>query len=602
LVAVAFCLCNSLAIAGDAGRESPFSVGAGARALAMGSGFTSVADDATAVFYNPAGLSLLEFQQVSFMHMVLFEGTEYNFASWAYPTPSLGGFGVAYMRIGVNDIVKRSNFVEVGNFDFSHSQFLVSYGRQLPGDLAIGLSLKIVNQELEDYSDYGIGLDLGIFGHLTDVVSAGIIVRDMIPPTLQIDTADEVTPVSVAGGLSLQDIDLSQRLRLTASFELEKVEDKSARIHTGAEVIVDESYALRAGYDRDNLSFGAGITFHRLKVDYAYKFLDYIEDSHRFSVSFLVGNSVSDQLRHRELEEQQKGTALLADERQRQFDFYKEKADRFYYQFRLDSALTYYHRALAFDEGNEEIIGTIAAIENARRIQLERERQLYQTGLEFQKTIEAYYTQAQSFFAKKYYAAALDMLELIFDINPNHPEAEALKSEIEQALAAEIVFNLEIALAGEREGNYLRSLEAYERILDLDPANQEAQRAIQRVAKSLDQIQQLNEGIELFKAGKYREARKRFVVMLAIDPSDPVAGEYIKRIDEALAKPPTLEDIQKDKVIWQLYLDGLRHMRDKEYEKAIEAWEKVLQAYPNNSETVNNLEQARLRLRSEQGE
>ena len=43
-------------------------------------------------------------------------------------------------------------------------------------------------------------------------------------------------------------------------------------------------------------------------------------------------------------------------------------------------------------------------------------------------------------------------------------------------------------------------------------------------------------------------------------------------------------------------------MRNKEYEKAIEAWEKVLQFYPNNSSTLDNLEQARLRLKSQESQ
>ena len=40
-------------------------------------------------------------------------------------------------------------------------------------------------------------------------------------------------------------------------------------------------------------------------------------------------------------------------------------------------------------------------------------------------------------------------------------------------------------------------------------------------------------------------------------------------------------------------------MRNQEYEEAIKAWEKVLQAYPGNENTLNNIEQARLRLLSE---
>jgi tetratricopeptide (TPR) repeat protein len=591
-----------LALAGDAGRESPFSAGAGARALGMGGGFTSLADDASAVFYNPAGLPGVEYQEFSFMHMVLFEGTMYDFASWVYPSLSLGGFGLALMRIGTDDIIKRNNFIDEGSFGYSQTQLLISYGRRLQGQWSAGVSLKIVNQTLDNFSDYGIGVDFGMMAELGRNLGVGVMVRDMFPASLKLDTTREFTPVSVVGGLSLKQLKLNPHISVTASFELEKIENRATRVHTGAEAVFDNTYALRIGYDRDNFSFGAGFGYRRLKIDYAYKMLDYIEDSHRFSLSFLVGTPVSQQLRKKQLEEQRRGTMLLEDERRRQFSFYKRKADKFYEQFRLDSALTYYQRALAFDEKNEEIIGTIAAIESARRIQLERERELRQTEQELQRTIDNYYAQAQNFYAKKYYAAALDMLALIFDINPYHSAAKDLKVEIEDAISSEIALNLEIAAAAEKDGQYLAALEAYERVLDLDAQNVKAQNGKRRIVQRLDQTQQLNSAISLFKAGNYTQARQRFRAVLAIEPGQPVAVEYIRRIDQALAKPPTLEDIQKDKEIWQLYLDGLRYMRNKEYRKAIEAWEKVLQVYPNNSNTLNNIQQARLRLKSEETE
>lgn len=589
------------AAAGDAGQESPFSVGVGARALAMGGGFTSLADDASAIFYNPAGLAALEFQEVSFMHMALFEGTICDYASWAYPVISLGGFGIAYMRIGTDDIVKRSSFDSLECFDYSTSQFLVSYGRRLHGGLALGVSLKVVNQTLDVYSDYGAGLDFGMTAVLYGNLSGGILIRDMIPASLKLDTTSEVTLMSVVGGLSVKQIKLADRVKLTASFELEKVENRSTKVHTGAEAVFDGAYALRAGYDRDNLSFGAGLTYRRLRIDYAYKCLDYVDDSHRFSLSFLIGSSISEQKRRQEYEEQQRGSELLADERHRQSEFYKEKADEFYEQFRLDSALSYYHRALAFDEHNGMIIGTIAAVENALRIQREQEQKLHETELELHQNIQTYYTQAQSFFTKKYYGAALDMLDLIFDINPEHTGAKELKIAIEDDMSSEIALNLDIAQAAERSGQYLTAMEAYDRILDMDPSNRKVEKAKQRAVRQLDLTQQLDHGIQMFKAGRYRESRRQFSAVLAIDPAEPIAMEYLKRIDQALARPSTLEDIQKDEAVWQLYLDGLRHMRNKEYQKAIEAWEKVLQAYPNNSNTLDNLEQARLRLKSEEG-
>ena len=112
---------------------------------------------------------------------------------------------------------------------------------------------------------------------------------------------------------------------------------------------------------------------------------------------------------------------------------------------------------------------------------------------------------------------------------------------------------------------------------------------------------QLNVGIELFDKGRLQEAARRFVAILKINPNEKQARDYLRRIREAQITATTLEELQKDKVAWQSYLDGLHFMRSKEYQKAINAWEDVLKKYPNSPDTKRNLEQARLRLQSEAG-
>ncbi|MDH4156530.1 MAG: PorV/PorQ family protein [candidate division Zixibacteria bacterium] len=588
-------------VAGDAGTESLFSIGLGARALGMGGGFTSLADDAAAVYYNPAALPYLEYHEISFMHTELFEGTTYNCASWAYPLIGAGGFGLGYMRIGTGDIIKTRDFVEIGEFDFANSQFLVAYGRKLEGGFSAGLTLKVVNQSVDNLSDYGVGLDLGLRSQLTANLSAGLIVRDMIPATIKLHNMKENLPTSIAGGLALRALKLSGYTVLSGSVDLEKTEERSMRLHAGAEMVFHGAYALRGGYDRDNLSFGAGYYYRRLKLDYAYKVMDYVEDSHRFSLSLLIGSSVSEQMQQKEREALERGTELLEDERQSRFVFFKEKADTYYDQFRLDSALAYYYRALAFDDENQEIIGTIAAIKRAVQVEQEQRDRIAKTRVELDNLIENFQQQAQSFFNKRYYSASLDMVELILGIDKNHLGAKRLQAAIHSAIAEEIATYIARGRTAEREGRYFDAIDAYNRVLELDPANQEIRQAKQDIATGLDLAQQLNTGIEMYRAGRYNEARTRFETVLSVDRNQPVALEYIGRINKLLAAPSTLEDLQRDREIWPLYIEGLRYMRDRQYQKAIDAWQKVLEAYPNNTSTLNNIEQARLRMQSETG-
>ena len=81
-----------------------------------------------------------------------------------------------------------------------------------------------------------------------------------------------------------------------------------------------------------------------------------------------------------------------------------------------------------------------------------------------------------------------------------------------------------------------------------------------------------------------------------------MAKEYLLKIKEADAQPSTLEELQVDREAWQWYLDGLRHSRRQDHQKAIDSWEKVLKKYPNNKSTLDNIEQARRYLQSEKSE
>ncbi|MEA1981017.1 MAG: hypothetical protein U9N54_08590, partial [candidate division Zixibacteria bacterium] len=134
----------------------------------------------------------------------------------------------------------------------------------------------------------------------------------------------------------------------------------------------------------------------------------------------------------------------------------------------------------------------------------------------------------------------------------------------------------------------------------LEPNNVDARNGRDAIGAKLNLSQQLNKGIDQYNRDKHKDASRTFRAVLSVYPSEPIALEYLRKMQSSNKKPITLQDIQNDKDIWSLYLDGLRFMRDKEYQNAIDVWEKVLKKYPLNRETRDNIEQARLRLSVEE--
>jgi tetratricopeptide (TPR) repeat protein len=583
----------------DAGRESLFSFGAGARAMALGGGFVSIANDASAIYYNPAGLASLDYHELSFMHADLFEGTIYNYGVWAYPVSSSDGIGIAFMRIGTDDIMRRVDGFDAGKFSFSTSQALLTYGRRFGRRLSVGVTLKAVNQSLDNLSDWTVGADVGATFRLHRWLSVGAVVRDVLQPELKLDATAEPIPRSVALGAALRDFALINHTTLTASIEAEKIDSRDIKMHLGGELSFYNTYMLRAGVDRNKATLGAGLKAGPLKIDYAYRQVDYVDNIHIFSVSFLLGKPTSERfLPPTPIVIQAAPPPPLTPE-ERELRDLTRKATDFFHALHLDSALFYYRQVLEKDPDNTEIRQTITSIELDLQQRAEANQQRDSAFAEIRQVKDRYLSQARGFEQKKYYAAALDMLDLVLDIEPQNPVALERQRIIGQVIQQEISTNRATADKALRENRTADAIDALGRILELDPSDEAVRDQRQKLLSGLDIAQQLNIGIDLYKRGRYPDASRRFQAALKLDAGNAVAKEYLGLIESIRTRPSTLEDLQKNPEVWQLYLEGIRYMRDKQYQQAIDAWQKVLEAFPGNEDTKNNIDQATLRLKSE---
>src|SRR4030066_1771694 len=129
----------------EAGRENLFLLGVDARALGMGGAYVSVTDGASSVFWNPAGLALLNRGEATFMHISLWEETVYDFLGLAYPTLEIGSMGVGAFRLGSTNIPKtdaNNPGVQIGTFDNTQSLYIFSVASSFPLYTKGGLSFK----------------------------------------------------------------------------------------------------------------------------------------------------------------------------------------------------------------------------------------------------------------------------------------------------------------------------------------------------------------------------------------------------------------------------------------------------------------------------
>ncbi len=153
----------SLQGANSGGTTPLFNFGAGGRGLGMGGANVALANDASAIFWNPATLTNLQDRSLSLMHLPLPEGTNYDFAAFGWPTIDYGTFSVGAFLLSTGDIERRDESGRLlGTFSANQQMFLVGYGKQINRFLSLGATLKLYGQSFDDASAFGAGGDLGL--------------------------------------------------------------------------------------------------------------------------------------------------------------------------------------------------------------------------------------------------------------------------------------------------------------------------------------------------------------------------------------------------------------------------------------------------------
>lgn len=120
-----------------------------ARPTAMGGAFTSIADDASAVYYNPGGLAFVNRTQATLMHSNwlpgLYEGMYYEYGAVAHQLSGRGtvGFNIIYLTTGETEVVnERGQYLgRYTTFDVSPG---VAYGYPVLPNLGVGIGTKFI--------------------------------------------------------------------------------------------------------------------------------------------------------------------------------------------------------------------------------------------------------------------------------------------------------------------------------------------------------------------------------------------------------------------------------------------------------------------------
>ena len=264
----------------------------GARPVGMGGAFTAVADDINSAWWNPAGLAVLEKQQVSLSHNQWFSDISRQAVSFAYPV-SHGVFcaGIQYLHMGDiegYDIDGTGDPLRINNFTCRDTCGVLSYARTVRTGVSAGASIKVIEEQLEREQSAGFAVDMGAVYRTGGGISAGLSVRNAGTMS-RVASVTESLPYTVNAGISGRLMDG----KLLLSIDADKPADRGYGYSVGTEFKMDR-ILLRAGYNPQNdfdsgFSFGLGAGFGQWSVDYAYVPYGELGGTHRISLISELG-------------------------------------------------------------------------------------------------------------------------------------------------------------------------------------------------------------------------------------------------------------------------------------------------------------------------
>jgi tetratricopeptide (TPR) repeat protein len=300
----------------DAGTRSPFAFGVGARELALGGSAVSLCDGATAPYWNPSRLALVEQIGVSGFHCRLFEGdVAYQYLGLVIPTLDWGSIGFGVFRLGIDGIEERdqSNML-VGDFSDNRLAFYMAYGRSFD-QYDVGAALTVEQHSLADYnasSSPGLMLSVGRRFNLGpgpfSFLDIAINARNVLRPEIKLADAAVSYPFELSTGLGLTlHPESSGRHAVMLSADAVKTENNQPLLAGGVEYDFSGLLQIRGGWRDGNAALGAGIKYAGIGFDYALVERD-LGSLHLFTLTTSFGAPISERRR------------LRAEQRERSFN------------------------------------------------------------------------------------------------------------------------------------------------------------------------------------------------------------------------------------------------------------------------------------------
>lgn len=256
--------------------------------MAMGGAYVALADDADGALTNPAGLSVIEGQQITATAAALYMGLSdgsfisQNILGYAYRHGQAGTLGVVWKRFGVSDLYAENTLAL--SYARSFSIHLTGQGEGRRRNFSLGATLNFMSWDsaptvgadgrvVEDLPGWrGVSLDIGFVIWASENIPVAVALQDVNRPGIAAsDTAAEKLPITTRMGVAAMSENVTWAMDMVLrNGELNLRVGLEKRLYNGR-------FSLRTGASLENLAWGTNFTLgagYKLtdstRMDYAF--------------------------------------------------------------------------------------------------------------------------------------------------------------------------------------------------------------------------------------------------------------------------------------------------------------------------------------------
>jgi hypothetical protein len=296
-------------------------IGVGARGVAMGESFVALANDASALYWNPAALVQFTADQAIAAHTEYLVDIKHEFFGIAWHLSGQDAVGASFTSLHMRDMEITTETQPFGTgrfFSFGDIAIGLSYSRKMTDQFSFGATVKYVEETLDVLKMRSVMVDIGTWywtglGSTRFAVAIANFGSDVAPKgtVTQFDGTQVSSfqsfsvPTEFRLGVAMEPVQTGDQM-LTTSIQLNHPNDNAENVRFGLEYSYQKTFFLRAGIKRtigqqflgqdltseESFTLGAGVLVPMglsvIGADYAYANFSRLGNVHRFSLSFTL--------------------------------------------------------------------------------------------------------------------------------------------------------------------------------------------------------------------------------------------------------------------------------------------------------------------------